>query len=112
MRFPAALAVVFLCTSCPTAYAEPVGPRLPPASPVPQQSIDLSQFPRPPSLLPAIDFWTHVFSNYSEHQLLLHSQDFPHKVITVLDYRAQAAAGANPVQLRRQLLRGAWARCR
>ena len=105
MRFPAALAVVFLCTSCPTAFAEPVGPRLPPAPPLPQQSIDLSQFPRPPSLLPAIDFWTHVFSNYSEHQLLLHAQDFPHKVITVLDYREQAAAGANPVQLRRQLLR-------
>ena len=105
MRFFAALAVVCLCYACPAAHAEPVGPRLPPAPLVPQQSIDLSQFPRPQALLPAVEFWTHVFSSYSEHQLLLHAQDFPHKVITVLDYRDQAAAGVDPVKLRRQLLR-------
>jgi membrane-bound lytic murein transglycosylase D len=59
-------------------------------------------FPRPPELAPAVSFWTRVFGEYSEHQLVIHAMDHPNKVFAVLDYRGAAAEGENPVTLRRR----------
>lgn len=61
-----------------------------------------SPFPRPAVLEPAVAFWRKVFSEYSENQLVLHSIDYPQKVFTVLDYRDEAAAGVDPVALRKR----------
>ena len=48
------------------------------------------RFPRYPSLQPAVAFWTDVFGKYSEHQSVVHFRDYPHKIVTVLDFRGDA----------------------
>lgn len=52
---------------------------------------DENEFPHLPVLLPAVDFWTHVFSDWSEYQSAIHQIDDLSKVYTVLDFRADAA---------------------
>ncbi len=47
-------------------------------------------FPRYDALKPAVQFWTKVFSQYSELQSVVHSSVYPNKVFTVLDYRDAA----------------------
>ncbi len=36
---------------------------------------DENEFPHLPVLLPAVDFWTHVFSDWSEYQSAIHQID-------------------------------------
>lgn len=52
---------------------------------------DEALFPHLPILKPNIGFWTRVFSRYSEYQSVVHTADYPDRVFTVLDFRAQAA---------------------
>lgn len=47
-------------------------------------------FPRYTALKPAVAFWTRVFGDYSENQSVIHSDQYPAKVFTVLDFRADA----------------------
>ncbi|MEQ1440118.1 LysM peptidoglycan-binding domain-containing protein [Fontimonas sp. SYSU GA230001] len=47
-------------------------------------------FPRYERLAPAVKFWSRVFSEYSELQSVVHSTEYPHKVLRVLDFRGQA----------------------
>lgn len=47
-------------------------------------------FPRYGQLKPAVQFWTRVFSEYSELQSAVHSSVYPNKVFTVLDFRDDA----------------------
>lgn len=49
------------------------------------------RFPRYEALKPAVQFWTRVFSQYSELQSVVHSSLYPNKVFTVLDFRDEAA---------------------
>jgi membrane-bound lytic murein transglycosylase D len=42
-------------------------------------------FPRPTVLLPVIDFWRRIFSEYSENQVVVHSSQYYNKVFTVVD---------------------------
>lgn len=55
--------------------------------PDPEQSV----FPRPAILQPAISFWTKVFGDYSDDQSVVHSANYPDRVLEVLDFRDQAA---------------------
>lgn len=47
-------------------------------------------FPRYERLAPAVKFWSRVFGEYSELQSVVHSTEYPHKVLRVLDFRGQA----------------------
>lgn len=57
---------------------------------VPAITVPDSRFPRYQQLNPAVQFWTRVFGQYSELQSVVHSSDYPNKVFTVLDFRADA----------------------
>ncbi|MFA5941250.1 MAG: LysM peptidoglycan-binding domain-containing protein [Sinimarinibacterium sp.] len=48
------------------------------------------QFPRYERLMPAVKFWSRVFGEYSELQSAVHSTEYPHKVLRLLDFRGQA----------------------
>ncbi len=65
------------------------------ATPAPVSSPALSipldtRFPRYDSLKPAVAFWRDVFGKYSELQSVIHSSERPDRVLTVLDFRAEA----------------------
>ncbi len=47
-------------------------------------------FPRYQRLMPAVSFWTRVFSHYSELQSVVHSAAYPEITLQVLDFRAEA----------------------
>jgi membrane-bound lytic murein transglycosylase D len=64
---------------------------------------DDPQFPHLPILKPQVEFWTKVFSEYSENQSVVHSIDDVRKVYVVLDFSQQAEV-LNSVQL--SLLKG------
>lgn len=66
-------------------------------------SSDDPQFPHLPLLRPAVDFWTKVFSEWSENQSVVHSIDDLRKIYVVLDFSDQAQV-LNSVQL--SLLKG------
>src|SRR6185503_12111320 len=59
-----------------------------------------TDFPRPAILAPNIAFWTEVFSQYSEYQSVIHSQDDAGRVYMVLDFRDDVVR-AGPVEARR-----------
>jgi len=61
---------------------------------------DASIFPRPEVLAPNIAFWTDVFGQYSEYQSVIHLEDQPHKIYTVLDFRDDAVR-LGPAEARR-----------
>ena len=65
--------------------------------------VALDEFPRPAVLQPNVDFWTQVFTEYSEFQSVIHSQDQAHKVYTVLDFRDDAARLGAAEARRRQI---------
>lgn len=58
--------------------------------PAPIESDD-ALFPRYTILKPNVAFWTKVFSEYSENQSVVHGQDYPDRIIEVLDFRDRAA---------------------
>lgn len=62
---------------------------------------DEALFPRPATLQPRIEFWSRVFSEYSEYQSVIHFQDAPQKIYTVLDFRGDAAE-RGPAEARRR----------
>lgn len=70
----------------------------------PGAALDMAVFPRPAMLQPRVAFWTAVFSEYSEYQSVIHSQDQPEKIYAVLDFRDDLArlgpAGARRLQLK------------
>ncbi|HEY1078058.1 MAG TPA: LysM peptidoglycan-binding domain-containing protein, partial [Fontimonas sp.] len=41
---------------------------------------------------PAVSFWKKVFGEYSTLQTVIHSTEYPHKVLRVLDFRSEAAS--------------------
>ncbi|WP_157572399.1 LysM peptidoglycan-binding domain-containing protein [Nevskia soli] len=51
---------------------------------------DDPSFPHLPILRPQVEFWTKVFSEYSENQSVVHSIDDVRKVYVVLDFTQQA----------------------
>src|SRR6202008_233962 len=67
-----------------------------------QSAAQAATFPRPELLKPNVEFWTQVFSQYSEYQSVIHYQDQPYKVYTVLDFRDDVVrlgpAGARRLQ--------------
>jgi membrane-bound lytic murein transglycosylase D len=76
---------VFLCFAASfSAGAKSLGPE-----PVAPGIAD--EFPRPAMLEPAVAFWTRVFTEYSEFQSVIHSQDRVDRVYEVLDFRGEAA---------------------
>jgi membrane-bound lytic murein transglycosylase D len=82
------------------AAPQPVAAAAPaPAAPV----ADDPQFPHLPVLRPAVEFWTKVFSEYSENQSIVHSIDDVRKIYVVLDFSDQAQV-LNAMQL--SLLKG------
>lgn len=66
-------------------------------------ALDPSVFPRLPVLEPNVAFWTDVFSQYSEFQSVIHFEDQPEKIYTVLDFRDDAAQLGAAVARSRQL---------
>lgn len=52
---------------------------------------DEARFPHLPLLKPNVEFWTQVFGEWSEHQSVIHPADYPDRVLTVLDFRDEAA---------------------
>lgn len=85
-----------LAAQAPATLATPA---VPAASPVVADP-DLTTFPRPAILAPNIAFWTQVFGDYSEYQSVIHFQDEPQKVYTVLDFRDDFAE-RGPLEARR-----------
>lgn len=67
-----------------------------------RDSIDAEMMKRPPELAPAVAFWREIFGRYSKHEVVIHARDYPNKIFTVLDYRAEAANGKNAVSLARK----------
>ena len=90
--------------------AVPAPAPAPSAAPAPVQTVVAAQqpqddpnFPHLPILRPQVEFWTKVFSEYSENQSIVHSIDDLRKVYEVLDFSQQAAT-LDAVQL--SLLKG------
>lgn len=96
------------CLAGFTAWAgEPLGPAIDVAAPVPGPVVapasspvaprrgvvteaDDQLFPRYDVLRPNVQFWTRVFSEYSENQSAIHSMEHPDIVFKLLDFRAEA----------------------
>jgi membrane-bound lytic murein transglycosylase D len=83
--------------------AEPNGAIAPAAEAV-AAATESFAFPRPAILEPAIGFWTDVFSQYSEYQSVIHSQDDAATIYTVLDFRDDVVR-AGPAEARRLQLK-------
>ncbi len=93
--------LVTLCTGVQAADTPPellqIPPANPPASvafpvvPEPGKANTATLFPRYEPLMPAVSFWTRVFSEFSELESVIHSSAHPHKILRVLDFRAQAS---------------------
>ncbi len=47
----------------------------------------VSPLPYPKALQPQVEFWTKIFSTYSEYQVVIHDAVYLDKVYTVLDFR-------------------------
>ena len=86
----------------PAADTAGSGQALPPGV-VAQQAQDDPNFPHLTILRPQVEFWTKVFSEYSENQSIVHSIDDVRKVYEVLDFSEQAQT-LDAVQL--SLLKG------
>ena len=86
----------------PAADTAGSGQALPPGV-VAQQAQDDPNFPHLTILRPQVEFWTRVFSEYSENQSIVHSIDDVRKVYEVLDFSQQAET-LDAVQL--SLLKG------
>src|SRR5712671_6707962 len=56
-------------------------------------------FPAPPSLKTAVNFWKNIFGRYSEHQILIHDTEHLGRVYSVLDYRDLASSGESAITL-------------
>ena len=78
--------------------AGPAAANAPAVEPAPVAEKDSETFPRYKLLKPAVAFWTKVFRDYSEHQVILHSEDFPNKIYQVIDLRDEAQT-LSPVAL-------------
>jgi len=75
--------VFFLAASAAHASTEP-------AQVTPPRAVAAAAdatFPRPAILAPNVAFWTDAFTQYSEYQSVIHSQEWPEKVYAVLDFR-------------------------
>jgi len=44
-----------------------------------------ADFPKPPGLVPAVEFWKKVFAEYSENQVVIHDDAYLDKIYTVID---------------------------
>ena len=88
-------------TMASAATAIPTEQLSAPTTSGPTLSADAALFPRPALLQPRIDFWSRVFSEYSEYQSVIHLQDAPQKIYTVLDFRGDAAE-RGPAEARRR----------
>ena len=73
-----------------------------PAAPAAGHALDPSVFPRLPVLEPNVAFWRDVFGEYSEFQSVIHYEDQPEKIYTVLDFRDDAAQFGAAVARARQ----------
>jgi len=56
-----------------------------------------ADFPQPPSLRPAVNFWKNIFGKYSEHQILIVDAEHLGRVYAVLDYRDLVARGESAI---------------
>jgi membrane-bound lytic murein transglycosylase D len=88
--------------ACMTAGSAALAvPEAPLGSPAP--AAPASIFPRPAILAPNIAFWTDVFGQYSEYQSVIHFEDQPEKIYTVLDFRDDVVrSGPTAARLRQQ----------
>jgi peptidoglycan lytic transglycosylase D len=59
-------------------------------------------FPKPPALVPQVEFWKKVFAKYSENQVVIHDALYLDKIYTVIDLRPLAARGASEGEIRRE----------
>ncbi len=73
-----------------TTESAPVMSGVAPAAPAQRIGSD-KQFPRYEALVPAVGFWKRIFGEYSTLQTVIHSTEYPHKVLRVLDFRGEAA---------------------
>jgi membrane-bound lytic murein transglycosylase D len=58
-------------------------------------------FPRPAALESQVRFWRAIFTEYSQHQVVLHDALYPDKIYKVLDFRGHARDGLGEERLRR-----------
>lgn len=89
-RLIAGMVVVLACWGSLAAHAQPLPEHAPAPAVVEPQAEDVL-FPRYAILKPNVEFWTKVFSEYSEYQSVVHHMDHLGIVFRVLDYRGQAA---------------------
>lgn len=61
-------------------------------------------FPRTPAMQVRVGFWTRIFGEFSEFQSVVHYQDEPERIFTVLDFRAVAATQGKEQARRQQQL--------
>lgn len=62
-----------------------------------------SDFPRPASLEPQIEFWRRILAVYSSYELVFHDDRYPQKIFKVLDFRPLALAGTHPYEIDRRM---------
>jgi membrane-bound lytic murein transglycosylase D len=87
-----------LCTAS-TAWAEDYAARAlaidaqpeAAASNVPLASSDEVLFPHLQVLKPNVTFWTRIFAEISEYQSVIHSAEYPDKILAVTDFRDEAS---------------------
>ena len=92
------LLLMALCTAS-TAWAEDYAARAlaanpqsePPAANVPLIASDEALFPHLPILKPNVAFWTRIFAEISEYQSVVHSADYPDKILAIADFREEAS---------------------
>jgi membrane-bound lytic murein transglycosylase D len=77
----------------PADAAVPVAPPAPAGRPAAAKRVDADDelFPRYAILKPNVAFWTKVFSEYSEHQSVIHDMNNLDMVFEVLDFTGEAA---------------------
>ena len=61
-----------------------------------------ADFPKPPGLVPAVEFWKKIFAEYSENQVVIHDDAYLDKIYKVIDLGPLAASGADDETLRRE----------
>lgn len=54
-----------------------------------------ADFPRPAALEPQVKFWKKIFTEYSEHQAVIHDDLLPEKIHRVLDFRSLHKSGVS-----------------
>ena len=105
-RFAAGLPVILALVSCLAAGPGVSSAAASTTSPEIDPVLDPDLFPVPPSLAPSVRFWHDIFSRYTSDQVVLHHEDYPGIVYTVIDFTNLGASSLSDTAKARKRRQG------